>query len=105
MEIAMRLQQNHFTIANSPRTQVFTTAPQTIRALYKQRVRWTYGFLMNLWDYRQMVGNRSFGALGTVILPSAVISIGTVLYLASLVVIHLTNRMWSLFIKVDTVGL
>src|SRR3989344_608991 len=105
MEIAMRLQKNRYRIINSPKTQVFTTAPKSIRALYKQRVRWTYGFLMNLWDYRQMVGNRSFGALGTVILPSAVISIGTVLYLASLVVIHLPNRMWSMFIKVDTVGL
>ena len=105
MEIAMRLQQNHFTITNSPRTQVFTTAPKTLRALYKQRVRWTYGFLMNMWDYRDMLGTRSFGALGTIILPSALISIGTVLYLTSLVVIYMLNRIWSLLIKVDTVGI
>ena len=105
MEIAMRLQQNHFTIANSPRTQVFTTAPKTLRALYKQRVRWTYGFLMNLWDYRTMVGNRSFGALGTIVLPSALISIGTVMYLTGLVVIYILNRIWSMFVKIDTVGI
>ncbi|MBI4068307.1 glycosyltransferase family 2 protein [Candidatus Kaiserbacteria bacterium] len=105
MEIAMRLQQHHFTITNSPRTRVFTTAPKTVRALYKQRVRWTYGFLMNMWDYRNMLGNRSFGALGTIVLPSALISIGTVLYLTSLVVIYMLNRIWSMFIKVDTVGI
>jgi cellulose synthase/poly-beta-1,6-N-acetylglucosamine synthase-like glycosyltransferase len=104
MEIAMRLQQSYFTIINSPKTHVFTTAPKSLRALYKQRVRWTYGFLMNAWDYRHMIGNKKFGALGTVVLPSAIISIGTVLYLTSMMMIHVSNRMWSFFVKVDTVG-
>ncbi len=104
MEIAMRLQEQRLTIVNSPQTHVFTTAPKTLRSLYKQRVRWTYGFLMNTLDYRHMIGKKKYGALGTIVLPSALISIGTVLYLTSMVVIHLTNRMWSYFIKVDTVG-
>lgn len=105
MEIAMRLQQNRQVITNSPRTRVYTVAPRTLRALYKQRVRWTYGFLMNSWDYRHMVGSRTYGSLGTVILPAAIISIGAAIYFTGVILANIFSRLYSLFVKVDTVGI
>lgn len=77
MEMAMRIQDAGYAIANVPHAHVYTTTPRTLRRLYRQRVRWTYGFIQNLRDYRHMLGNIEFGNLGIFILPITLISIGT----------------------------
>ncbi|MBI5470483.1 glycosyltransferase family 2 protein [Candidatus Kaiserbacteria bacterium] len=80
MEMALRIQARGFLIANVPGVRVHTTTPRTIRALFKQRVRWTYGFLRNAVDYRHMFGNTRYGNLGLLVLPTALLSIGTGIY-------------------------
>ena len=80
MEMALRIQARGFLIANAPGVRVHTTAPRTVRALFKQRVRWTYGFLRNAVDYRHMFGNTRYGNLGILVLPAALLSIGTGIY-------------------------
>jgi cellulose synthase/poly-beta-1,6-N-acetylglucosamine synthase-like glycosyltransferase len=80
MELALRMQEHGHLIANAPRAVVHTSTPRTVRALLKQRVRWTYGLYRNAFDYRHMFGNKRFGNLGLVILPAAIISIGTGIY-------------------------
>lgn len=80
MEMALRIQEAGFLIANVPEAVVHTSTPATFPALYRQRVRWTYGWLLNAIDYRHMFGNREYGNLGLVILPSAIISIFAGIY-------------------------
>lgn len=80
MELALRMQVAGHIIANAPQAAVHTTTPRTIPKLFRQRVRWTYGFLRNAVDYRYMLGNRAYGNLGVIILPAALISIGTGIY-------------------------
>ena len=75
MEIAFRIQHHRYRIANCPQGYVYTVTPPTFKKLYKQRVRWTYGFLKNVLDYRHMFFNRKYGNIGTLTLPFAVISI------------------------------
>jgi len=75
MEIAMRMQKNQLKIVHAPRAVVYTSSPNTIKKLYKQRVRWVSGFLGNLIDYRKMLFNKKYGDLGLVVLPMALISI------------------------------
>lgn len=75
MEMAMRMQSHHMKIVNASDAIVYTVGPDTIKKLYKQRVRWVSGFLANLIDYRHMVFNKSFGDLGILVLPFAIISI------------------------------
>lgn len=77
MEMAMRIQEAGYAIANAPKANVYTTAPRTLPRLYRQRVRWTYGFIQNLRDYRHMLGSIEFGNLGLFVLPVALVSIGT----------------------------
>src|SRR3990167_7298244 len=75
LEMALRMQKNRMRIDNSHDAYVYTTAPDTVRKLYKQRVRWTYGFLKNALDYRKMFFKPEFGHLGVMILPLASFSI------------------------------
>lgn len=80
MELALRIQLAGHLIANAPRAVVHTSAPRTIRRLFRQRVRWTYGWLRNAMDYWYMIGNKKYGNLGLIILPAAIISIFTGIY-------------------------
>lgn len=80
MEMALRVQDAGFLIANVPNAVVHTATPATLRGLFRQRVRWTYGWLRNAVDYRYMFGSREYGNLGLVILPSAIISIFAGIY-------------------------
>lgn len=80
MEMALRIQEHGFLIANCPAAIVYTSTPPTLRKLFKQRVRWTYGFLRNAFDYRHMFGSRKYGNLGILILPTSLLSIGIAIY-------------------------
>lgn len=76
MEMALRIQKAGYGIENAPRARVYTNAPATIGALLKQRTRWISGFLRNiLGEYRDLIGSRRHGALGMLVLPSALIAI------------------------------
>jgi cellulose synthase/poly-beta-1,6-N-acetylglucosamine synthase-like glycosyltransferase len=76
MEMALRMQQAGHLIGNAPGAVVHTATPRTLGHLFRQRVRWTYGFLRNAVDYRSMLGARAYGNLGVIVLPTALISIG-----------------------------
>lgn len=82
MEIALRLQEKGYRIANNPLVTVRTSAPRTLPALFKQRVRWSYGFLRNALDYRHMLGNKRYGNLSIIVLPAALISFAAGLFFA-----------------------
>lgn len=80
MEMALRMQVAGHLIANAPKAVVHTATPRTLPALFRQRVRWTYGWLRNAVDYRFMLGNKKYGNLGLIVLPSAILSIGAGIY-------------------------
>ena len=46
-----------------------TDAPADVAAFLRQRRRWFGGFLQTQYWYRDMVGNRRYGWLGTLMLP------------------------------------
>jgi len=75
LEMAFRLQQNHFRIVNANKAVVYTVGPRTLYRLYKQRVRWTGGFIQNTLDYKRMLLNPKYGNLGLLVLPMAMYSI------------------------------
>jgi cellulose synthase/poly-beta-1,6-N-acetylglucosamine synthase-like glycosyltransferase len=47
MEIGIRMQMNHYVIENEEKSIIFTRPLKTLKGLYKQRLRWLYGFLRN----------------------------------------------------------
>ncbi len=48
----------------------YTEAPDTFRALAKQRFRWSFGTLQCAWKYRSAVFNPRYGTLGFAALPN-----------------------------------
>lgn len=99
MEMALRIQRAGFAIDNAPLARVLTKAPNSIPALVKQRTRWTTGFLRNmLYDYRDMVGNRNYGALGLLILPIGFFGIVGGIVIAGLTVYQLSANAISTYL-------
>jgi cellulose synthase/poly-beta-1,6-N-acetylglucosamine synthase-like glycosyltransferase len=104
MEIAMRMQKNQYKIVNSHGAHVYTTTPATLYKLYKQRVRWTYGFLNNAIDYRGMFFNKKYGHIGIFILPIATFSIFSILYIAGNIISTNFSKALEFLTKFQTVG-
>jgi peptidoglycan-N-acetylglucosamine deacetylase len=92
MEMALRMQKKGYKIANSSMAHVYTVGPAKLKGLYKQRVRWVYGFLNNVIDYKDMFFNKKYGNIGMFILPMATFSIFTTLYATG-------SMLWSIFNK------
>ncbi|MFH0814909.1 MAG: glycosyltransferase [Candidatus Falkowbacteria bacterium] len=87
LEIALRMQTHGLKIDNAHDAFVYTVTPRTIRALFKQRLRWIHGFLENMLDYRRLLFRKRHGNLSLFILPAAIISIFSALYFAA-VILH-----------------
>lgn len=93
MEMALRIQRAGHWISNAHRARVYTKAPRTIPALIKQRTRWTTGFLRNvLNEYRDLVGNRRYGALGMIVLPIGLGAIASGILLFCLAVFRIVRH-------------
>lgn len=93
MEMALRIQQAGYKIENAPRARVYTKVPDTLFKLIKQRTRWTSGFLRNiLGEYRGLIGSYKHGTLGMLVLPSALLSIGSGIMLFSIVLFKIIQH-------------
>ena len=105
LEIALRMQKHHYRILNAHNAFVHTVAPSTLKKLYKQRLRWTYGFLKNVLDYRELFFRKEYGHLGFIILPMATVTIFTTLYYISAVIWAAGREMIEHITRIQTVGL
>jgi len=94
MEMALRIQRAGYEIENAPRARVYTKSPDTLTKLVKQRTRWTAGFIRNvLGEYRDLVGSPKHGVLGMLVLPSAVLTIGSGILLFFLMLFQLSQSL------------
>ena len=75
LEVALRIQYNHFIIENEPSAVVYTVAPIKFYDLLVQRRRWYAGLMKNTWKYRKIFFNKEYGDLGMFVFPIAWISI------------------------------
>ncbi len=104
MEMALRIQEAGLWIANAPKAIVHTLTPETFSRLFRQRVRWTYGWLRNAVDYRHMLGNMKYGNLSIIILPAAIISIFTGIYFFFRVVYYAFETVYHKFLYLQYGG-
>ena len=68
MDLTWRLRRAGWAAVNAGAAHAYTEAPDTLRALMKQRFRWTFGTLQCLWKHRAAVGR--YGWFGGLALPT-----------------------------------
>jgi cellulose synthase/poly-beta-1,6-N-acetylglucosamine synthase-like glycosyltransferase len=109
IEIALRMQRNGYKISHAHEAWVYTIPPRTLSKLLKQRVRWSYGFIKNAIDYKDMIFNKKYGNLGLFVLPMACISIFSVLFVSSMFVLNLVSNAtifaYETYTKFQSVGM
>jgi cellulose synthase/poly-beta-1,6-N-acetylglucosamine synthase-like glycosyltransferase len=104
IDIALRMQKNHYKIVHAHSAIIYTVAPKTLRSLLKQRVRWSYGFIKNAFDNRDMFFKPQYGNLGMFILPMASISIGSVISVFTIAMGHFIQTLVEKYIQIKTIG-
>lgn len=104
MEIAMRMQKNKMKIVHAPDALIYTIGPDTIKKLYKQRVRWVSGFVGNLLDYKQMLLKKEYGDLGMIVLPFALFYLAISFVLIGTSIYQLADMGTKFINKMLTVG-
>lgn len=81
MEIAVRMQKAGMKIGNAYDAFILTTAPKNLKALFKQRLRWSYGFIKNAMENRDIYFNPKYGNLGVIVFPTATLSLFSSVFL------------------------
>lgn len=103
-EIALRMHQHKMKIEHAPDAYVYTIGPHKIRGLYKQRVRWIYGFIKNAFDYRHLLFKSRYGNVGFITLPSGILSILSVLFIFTFTTYKLIHYIQSKVVHYQAIG-
>lgn len=105
MEITFRMQKNHMKIISAVDSYVETSTPPTLYKLYKQRLRWTQGFMQNSIDYRGMIFKPKYGSVALFTIPLGWIGILMVIYMFFFYLYHLVINIYNWIIHFEVVGL
>jgi len=104
MEIAYRMQKNHYKIEQCNDAYVYTNTPKTITKLFKQRLRWIYGFINNTIDYRKILFKKQYGNFSIFTIPSSIISVLAVSFLFGKMIYNLGNFLLTKVLEFQTIG-
>jgi cellulose synthase/poly-beta-1,6-N-acetylglucosamine synthase-like glycosyltransferase len=105
MEIAYRMQKNNYKIEHCNDAFVYTNTPNTIRKLYRQRVRWIFGFINNTIDYKNSFFEKKQGNFSFFALPSRVISVVAIAFLSVRFLYSFGKFLYSKIVVYKIVGL
>jgi cellulose synthase/poly-beta-1,6-N-acetylglucosamine synthase-like glycosyltransferase len=72
LELTFRLQVAGYEVDHCHTALVYTTGPASVSALFRQRLRWGYGFLQNTRDYKKTIFNPKMGAFGMFTVPTSI---------------------------------
>lgn len=104
MEIAYRMQKNDYKIEHCNDAYVYTNTPTTVKKLYRQRLRWIYGFINNTIDYRNVLFRKKYGNFSFFTLPTGIVSILIVSYLFGRIIYNLGDFLYSKITVWNTLG-
>jgi cellulose synthase/poly-beta-1,6-N-acetylglucosamine synthase-like glycosyltransferase len=105
MEITFRMQKNFMKIVSAVDAYVETSTPDTVYKLYRQRLRWTQGFLQNSIDYKEMLFKPKYGAIALFTIPLGWIGIFMVVYMFFFYIYHLSLNIFKWYEHLSSVGL
>lgn len=97
LEIALRLRNAGYQVVMEPKAISYTHVPSTVKTVWKQRTRWSRGYIYNLWRYRHMLFSKKHGLLGTFQLPVNVLAVGLLILNIGLISFDTLDR-WKDFV-------
>lgn len=104
LELTFRMQVAGLKVDHSHDAFVYTKGPGTARALFKQRLRWGYGFINNMVDYRHAIFNKKYGNFGFFTLPMGIISYMVILNVFFITWYHIVRFFIEKTVEVRTLG-
>ncbi len=104
MEIAFRMHEHGYRIEQCHDAHVYTKTPPTIPALYKQRLRWIYGFINNTIDYRRLVFKERYGAFALFTIPAGIVSLFSAMYLFIFMIYTAGKFIATKFMQFQAIG-
>jgi cellulose synthase/poly-beta-1,6-N-acetylglucosamine synthase-like glycosyltransferase len=104
-EIGLRMQEHWYKIDACIDAYVYTNSPNSIVKLYRQRLRWVYGFIKNLVDYRRLLFRKKYGTVALFTLPLGIISVICVVFLFFSLIFNLVKFTYDKLIKISVIGL
>jgi peptidoglycan-N-acetylglucosamine deacetylase len=69
-DLTLAVRRAGYSVAYADGAIAFTEAPDTLRALARQRFRWSFGTLQCAWKHRGALFRRRYGTLGWIALPN-----------------------------------
>ena len=69
-DLTLAVRRAGYSVAYADGAIALTEAPDTLRALAKQRFRWSFGTLQCAWKHRDALFRRRYGTLGWIALPN-----------------------------------
>ena len=105
MEMTMRMRSENMKIRSVHLAKAYTSGKPDMRALYKQRLRWTYGGLKNIMDYKHMLFNKKYGILGLFVLPFVLLSMYTLIINLVMFLFYIAKNVYGGIVYINTVGL
>ena len=103
-EIGYRMQKHHYQLKHCFDAYVYTTAPRSIKQLYKQRSRWWRGSLLNFISYRSLFLNPRYGHFGVFQLPMIMLGYMTVCFVVFFFTYFTILPWWQRFYELYLVG-
>lgn len=103
-EIALRMQEHGYKIDHCPDAYVYTSTPDTVIKLYRQRLRWIYGFIKNLIDYRHLLFKKKYGTVALFTLPSGLVGVTGVVFLFANISWNIIRLIHSKIIQIQVMG-
>lgn len=104
-EIALRMQEHHYKIEHCPDAYVYTVAPDTVKKLYRQRLRWIYGFIRNAIDYRRLLFKKKYGTIAFFTLPSGIVSVVSVIFLFIMLAYNFFSFVIKKITEINIIGM
>ncbi len=79
LELTYRMQVAGLKVNHSHDAFVYTKGPASLKVLFKQRLRWSYGYINNTYDYKKVILNKKYGNFGMFTVPMTIIAYPAIL--------------------------
>lgn len=104
LELTFRMQTAGLKVDHSHDAFVYTKGPDSLKALFKQRLRWGYGFINNMFDYRHAIFNKKYGNFGYFTLPMGILAYMVILNIFFVTWYHIIRFFIDKYVEVQTLG-